>query len=178
MVRSDGFLKEVAALAVPVALQSMLQSSFSIVDQIMIGQLGSVSIAGVGLAGKFSSIFSVVVAAVGAVAGIMISQYIGQRNDREVRRSFYVNLFLAVFVATLFMVVCILFPDKVMGLYTKDTSTRDVACGYLSIIALTFLPMAGATMLSFVCKHRCRRSEHRFELCSHFWCIWDFSYGL
>lgn len=148
VVRSDGFLKEVAALAVPVALQSMLQSSFSIVDQIMIGQLGSVSIAGVGLAGKFSSIFSVVVAAVGAVAGIMISQYIGQRNDREVRRSFYVNLFLAVFVATLFMVVCILFPDKVMGLYTKDSSTRDVACGYLSIVSLTFLPMAGATMLS------------------------------
>lgn len=148
VTRSNGLFSEVASLAIPVALQSMLQSSFSIVDQIMIGQLGSVSIAGVGLAGKFSSIFSVVVAAVGAVAGIMISQYIGQRNDREVRRSFYVNLFLAVFVATLFMVVCILFPDKVMGLYTKDSSTRDVSCGYLSIVSLTFLPMAGATMLS------------------------------
>ena len=148
VARSNGLFKEVTALAVPVALQSMLQSSFSIVDQIMIGQLGSVSIAGVGLAGKFSSIFSVVVAAVGAVAGIMISQYIGQKNEGEVRRSFYVNLLLAVVVAALFMVVCILFPAKVMGLYTKDTSTRDVACGYLSIIALTFLPMAGATMLS------------------------------
>lgn len=33
------FFRAVAALAVPVALQSMLQSSFSIVDQIMIGQL-------------------------------------------------------------------------------------------------------------------------------------------
>ena len=64
VARSNGLFKEVTALAVPVALQSMLQSSFSIVDQIMIGQLGSVSIAGVGLAGKFSSIFSVVVAAV------------------------------------------------------------------------------------------------------------------
>lgn len=145
---SDGFLKEVAALAVPVALQSMLQSSFSIVDQIMIGQLGSVSIAGVGLAGKFSSIFSMVVSAVGAVAGIMISQYIGQKNDREVKRSFYVNLSLAVVVAALFMVVCVLFPDKVMDLYTKDISTRDVSSGYLSIVSLTFLPMAGATMLS------------------------------
>ena len=45
------FFKSVCALAVPVALQSMLQSSFSIVDQIMIGQLGSISVAGVGLAG-------------------------------------------------------------------------------------------------------------------------------
>lgn len=147
-VCSDGFSKEVASLAVPVALQSMLQSSFSIVDQIMIGQLGSVSIAGVGLAGKFSSIFSVVVSAVGAVAGIMISQYIGQKNDGQVRKSFYVNLLLSVVVAVLFMVVCILFPFKVMGLYTNDALTKDAACAYLSIISLTFLPMAGSTMIS------------------------------
>ena len=51
MERNQTFAKTVCSLAVPVALQSMLQSSFSIVDQIMIGQLGSVSVAGVGLAG-------------------------------------------------------------------------------------------------------------------------------
>ena len=82
MKQEQNFLKVVCNLAIPVALQSMLQSSFSIVDQIMIGQLGSVSVAGVGLAGKFSSIFSVVVSAIGAVAGIMISQYMGQNNKR------------------------------------------------------------------------------------------------
>ena len=81
------FFRTVCNLAVPVALQSMLQASFSIIDQVMIGQLGSVSVAGVGLAGKFSSIFNVVVSAIGAVAGIMISQYMGQKNDREVSRS-------------------------------------------------------------------------------------------
>lgn len=50
----------------------MLQSSFGMVDQIMIGQLGEVSVAGVGLAGKFTSIYLVIVSAVAAVAGIMI----------------------------------------------------------------------------------------------------------
>ena len=54
MKREKSFFRSVCALAVPVALQSMLQASFSIVDQIMIGQLGSVNVAGVGLAGKFS----------------------------------------------------------------------------------------------------------------------------
>ena len=34
------FLKSLCTIAIPVTLQSMLQSSFSIVDQIMIGQLG------------------------------------------------------------------------------------------------------------------------------------------
>lgn len=142
------FFHSVALLAVPVALQSMLQSSFSIIDQIMIGQLGSVSIAGVGLAGKLASIFSVISAAVGAVAGIMISQYMGQRNDREVRRSFYLNLWLCVGIAALFTVLCTLFPSQVMGLYTRDEATRQAAAEYLRIIGGTFLPMAGATLLS------------------------------
>ncbi|MEE0874003.1 MAG: MATE family efflux transporter, partial [Ruminococcus sp.] len=41
-------------IAIPVALQCMLQSSFSIVDQVMVGNLGSTSVAAVGIAGKLS----------------------------------------------------------------------------------------------------------------------------
>lgn len=142
------FFKSVCLLAIPVALQSMLQSSFSIVDQIMIGQLGSVSIAGVGFAGKFTSIFSVVVSAVGAIAGIMIAQYLGQENKAEVRRSFYINLLLALGLGVLFTALCVLFPEQIMGLYTKDAKTQAAAAEYLRIVAATFLPMAGATLLS------------------------------
>ena len=40
MKGQSAFFKAVCARAVPAALQSMLQSSFSMVDQIMIGQLG------------------------------------------------------------------------------------------------------------------------------------------
>ena len=50
MKRQQTFFQTVCALAIPVALQSMLQSSFGMVDQIMIGQLGAVSVAAVGLA--------------------------------------------------------------------------------------------------------------------------------
>lgn len=142
------FFKTVCSLAVPVALQSMLQSSFSIIDQIMIGQLGSISIAGVGLAGKFSSIFSVVVSAIGAVAGIMISQYMGQKNSGEVRRSFLVNLFAALLLAGCFTALCMCFPKQIMGLYTQDVDTMLASAAYLSIISGTFFPIAGATMLS------------------------------
>ncbi|MBQ8591794.1 MAG: MATE family efflux transporter [Lachnospiraceae bacterium] len=148
MKEKSNFLKEVCSLAIPVALQSMLQASFGIVDQIMIGQLGSVSVAGVGFAGKFSSIYSVVVAAIGAVAGIMISQYMGQNNKKEIKRSFYLNLWLAFGLAAFFTVGCIVIPDKIMGLYTKDVQTVYAAAQYLQIVAITFLPVAGATLLS------------------------------
>lgn len=158
MKHKSSFFISVFNLAFPVALQSMLQASFGIVDQIMIGQLGSVSVAGVGLAGKFSSIVSVVVAAIGAVAGIMISQYLGQKNSPEVRRSFYINMLFSLVIAGLFTVLSILLPTTVMGLYTQDRATRQVAAAYLAIIAGTFLPMAGATLLStlFRCMEKAR----------------------
>ena len=147
MEQEKSFFRTVCNLAVPVALQSMLQASFSIIDQIMIGQLGSVSVAGVGLAGKFSSVFSVLASAIGAVAGIMISQYMGQKNKQEVRRSFFVNLIIAIGLAGIFTVLCIAFPRQIMGLYTQDEATLLTAAGYLTILAGTFLPIAAATLL-------------------------------
>ena len=126
----------------------MLQSSFSMVDQIMIGQLGEINVAGVGLAGKFASIYSVVISAIGAVAGIMIAQYLGQKNRSEVRRSFFTNLLLGTGIAGMFMVICTLFPNQIMGAYTRDVQTRQAAAEYLMLISGTFVPMAGATLLS------------------------------
>jgi len=148
MRQEKSFFQTVCNLAAPVALQSMLQASFSIVDQIMIGQLGSVAVAGVGLAGKFSSIYSVLVSAIGAVAGIMISQYMGQGNKREIRRSFLINIMLALGTAVLFTVVCMIFPYQIMGMYTTEAKTQNMAGTYLFLIAGTYLMMAGATMFS------------------------------
>ena len=148
MKTKEHFFKTVCALAIPVALQSMLQSSFSMVDQIMIGQLGEINVAGVGLAGKFASIYSVVISAIGAVAGIMIAQYLGQKNRSEVRRSFFTNLLLGAGIAGMFMVICTLFPNQIMGAYTRDVQTRQAAAEYLMLISGTFVPMAGATLLS------------------------------
>lgn len=148
MNQKNTFFKSVCNLAVPVALQSMLQASFSMVDQVMIGQLGSVAVAGVGLAGKFSSIYSVAVSAIGAVAGIMISQYMGQEKKKEVGRSFFLNLVIAGGLALIFMLGCMLLPKQIMGIYSKDIATIKAAARYLSMIAWTFIPLAGATLLS------------------------------
>lgn len=154
MKSNDHFFQSVCALAIPVALQSMLQSAFSMVDQIMIGQLGEIQVAGVGLAGKFASIYAVLISAIGAAAGIMISQYLGQENNRGVRQSFFANLLLSGGIAGIFTAVCILFPERIMGAYTRDAQTRQTAAEYLALISGTFVPMAGAALLSTLL--RCR----------------------
>ncbi len=146
--KEKSFFRSVCALAIPVALQSMLQASFGVVDQVMIGQLGGVEVAAVGLAGKFTGIFNVVVSAVGAVAGIMISQYIGQKNFAETRRSMALNLRVCFILAALFMLASVAVPEQIMGLYINDVTTAAAAGRYLSIVSGTFLPAAGITILS------------------------------
>ena len=148
MEQEKSFYKEVLSIALPVTLQSLLQSSFSVIDQVMTGQLGSTSIAGIGLASKFSSLFSVLLSAVAAVAGIMIAQYIGKKDDKEVSRSFFVNFFVAVFVALFFTIICSLFPSWIMGAYTEDATTKEVAAGYLRIVAISYFPMVISTLFA------------------------------
>ena len=114
----------------------------------MIGQLGSVPVAGVGLAGKFASIYSVIISSIGAVAGIMIAQYMGQENRHEIGRSFRISLLLGCIIAGMFTFFCALLPIPIMSLYTKDYETLLSAAEYLMIIAGTFLPLAGAALLS------------------------------
>lgn len=148
MKNENRFFQSVCALAVPVALQFMLQASFSIIDQIMIGQLGSVSVAGLGLAAKFSSVFSFLVSAIGAVAGVMLSQYMGQNNKPALRRSFFLNLQVSLALAGVFTMLCLFFPRQIMRLYTSDPLPAEAAASYLFLIAGTFFPIAGATLLS------------------------------
>ena len=126
----------------------MLQASFSIVDQIMIGRLGSVSIAAVGLASKFSGIYFVVAGAVAAVAGIMISQYLGSDDKREVSRSFSLNMLVSLAVAVVFTATSLMFAPQIMSAYSTDSDTIGVAAYYLRIIAITFIPLAGNMLLS------------------------------
>lgn len=142
------FQRELFQIAVPVTLQCLLQSSFSVVDQIMTGQLGSVSIAGIGLGGKFASIYSVVIAAVASVAGIMIAQYIGKKDVKEVGRSFYTNLAVSLILVAVFTSLSLGIPSQILGLYTNDAATVQAGVEYLRIYALSFLPVAVTSILA------------------------------
>lgn len=133
--------KELFTIALPITVQCIFQSSYNFVDQLMVGQLGTVSIAGSGLSSKFCSLCSVTVSAVAAVAAIMIAQYYGSGKKKGVNTSFFTNLYLALIVALLFMVPSFCFPEQIMGLYTTDEAACAAAAEYLKIIAVSFLPM-------------------------------------
>lgn len=142
------FGKTVCKIAIPVTLQSMLQSSFSIVDQLMIGQLGENSIAAVGLSGNFSLIFSVIMGAIGTVAGIMIAQFVGAKDEKEAWRGFSVSTIFGGIIAGIFMIVSLFFAPDILGLYTKDMETIIAGTSYFRLVSFTFIPMAISTVVA------------------------------
>lgn len=142
------FMKSLCKIAIPVTLQSMLQASFSIVDQIMIGQLGETNISAVGLCGNFSLIFSVVIGAVGTVAGILISQFIGAEDTKEAWCSFDVSIVCGIIISAMFLLAAGGFSTQILGLYTKDTGIINAGAVYFRIVAFSYIPMAVSNILS------------------------------
>lgn len=125
------FKKKLIEIALPVTVQCLMQSSLSLIDQIMIGSLGSECIAGIGLAGKFTSLFSVTVAAIVTAAGILVSQYFGAKNEKGVRDSFYLPLYLSLILVVIFSLLSVCLPNQVMSLYANDKNTVVKAASYL-----------------------------------------------
>ncbi len=150
------FRKSVFQIALPVTLQSLTQASFSVIDQMMTGQLGSVSVAAIGLGGKFSSLFSVVMSAIAAAAGIIFAQYIGSGDENGVVRMFALNSTVVAVFSAIFMVPVFITPCGIMSLYSSDRATVAAAGSYLLIVAVGFLPQAFSLLISSLL--RCKGS--------------------
>lgn len=78
------FQKELLQIAVPVTLQCLMQSSFSVVDQIMTGQLGSISIAGIGLGGKGAAWASVIAQLPGCIITVILFFHLYQKHSWKI----------------------------------------------------------------------------------------------
>ncbi len=148
-MKRKSFFHAVIAIAVPVGLQSMLQSSFAMIDQLMVGQLGSVAVAAVEVAGRTAFIYSVLVGAVSSIAGIMISQYLGMKEQDMADRGLSVNLAVAALLAALFTILCLVFPERIVGTYIgNDPEVLKAGTDYLVRIVWTYLPMGISSVLS------------------------------
>lgn len=146
--KKQGFYWEMLHIGVPITLQSIFAASFSVIDQLMVGQLGTTSIAAGGLGGKFASLFMVSITAVGTVASILISQFYGKRDNKGIGKSFAINLLLGLVIAGIFTTITMLIPSQISALYTNDIPTCTAAASYLQIVAVGFFPYALTLMMS------------------------------
>ena len=132
------FLKTVAVIAVPVALQNLLTTTGSMVDTMMLAPLGERSVAAVGLCAQFSSLMFA--GYWGFVGGGMLffSQYWGAKDHDGVNRSYGITLVCMGIVAFLFTCAAVLLPETVMRIYTDKAPIREVAVKYLRIVGFAY----------------------------------------
>lgn len=142
------FYENLWKIALPVTIQSFLQSLLSLIDGMMIGDLGSASIGGVGLGTKFISLFQVTVSAIVAVAGIMIAQYKGDKNKKGINDSFFSNLYFSLVIAAVFVAISVGIPNQIMSLYSDQPDMVHQARTYLTLMAIGFIPQTITLMLS------------------------------
>ena len=132
------FLKKTVGIALPIALQSLLNTVVNFVDTLMIGQLGETSIAAVGLANKVFFVFVLLVFGIVSGSGILTAQYWGRRDVPNIRRVLGMSLILSTIVAILFVIPSRICPDLVMSIFTDEKDTIKIGATYLMIVAISY----------------------------------------
>ncbi len=137
------FLRWVFTLAIPIMIQEMIFNSSSLVDQLMIGTLGEASIAAVGLANQVFFIMILIVYGVVSGASTLIGQYWGKRETGydptdEIRKVAGISLTFNLVIATTFFIAARMFPETLMGVYSKDAEVIKIGSDYLRAVSFAF----------------------------------------
>lgn len=132
------FIKNVAFIAVPVALQNLLTSTGTMVDTMMIARLGETAVGAVGLCAQYSNLM--VAGFWGFVGGglLFISQYWGAQDEEGVCRSYGLMLTCIMTVAFIFSSFALFFPHLIMRLYTDKIAIQEIGIRYLKIVGFAY----------------------------------------
>ncbi len=132
------FKNNLIKISIPIMLSRFLSSSVSLVDNIMIGHLGSESIAGVSLANEFSFLFMILINSISAGASIFIAQYWGRKDIKSIHSFMGICYRLSIPVALVFFIGSRFFPHVLLSFYINDEAVLKIGTEYLKIIAYTF----------------------------------------
>jgi putative MATE family efflux protein len=146
-----GFWAAALPLVIPIALQNLLMTSFRLIDTLMVGRLGDVSIAAVGLAGWASFLVELLAFGMSSGAAVFVAQYHGANNREGILRTYGMMLSVMVPVGLLFTFGVGLHPDFVMRLFTEDAALIGEGVKYLRYACVSYVSLtvnlAFSTML-------------------------------
>jgi putative MATE family efflux protein len=142
------FRRELLRIAAPVAFQNLLISSLSVIDTLMIGQLGEVEIAAVGLANQLFFLSLLFFFGVSSGASVFISQFWGKKDIASIHRTFGFAFTLAGAAALLFAAVSLAIPDRVLRVFTTDEAVVTAGVSYLRIVGISYIFVAASVLCS------------------------------
>ncbi len=141
-LRDRVFLRDMLALAIPVAFQQFITASLSMIDVLMVGQLGETSVAALGLANQIFFLLILFLFGVTSGMAIFTAQYWGKDDVENIRKVLGICLVFAVLVSTGFTLAATLIPQTLMSFYTEDREVIRLGSEYLRIVGLSYVMMA------------------------------------
>lgn len=144
------FFQAVVTIALPIAFQNFLSTTASMVDTIMIGSQGELSVAAVGICSQITSLFFSCYFGFAGGALLFFSQYWGADNSKGINRTFGLSLACMLVVALVFGGVAVSHPGFLLRIYTDKENIIAVGIPYIRIVGFAYPLQVMALIISFL----------------------------
>jgi putative MATE family efflux protein len=154
-IGSRSFYRSALVVAMPIMIQTGITNFVSLLDNIMVGRIGTEAMTGVAIVNQL--IFVLNLAIFGAVsgAGIFGAQFYGSGDHRGVRATLRYKLIISALIIALGTAVLLIFGDRLISLYLSgEGSEAEIAASkayakqYLMIMLFGLAPFAAAQCYS------------------------------
>ncbi len=148
-IGDKAFYKYVLTIAVPIMLQNGITNFVNMLDNIMVGRIGTEAMTGVSVTNQLIFVFNLCL--FGAVSGVGIfgAQYYGKKDNEGLRNSLRFKLILCLIITVIGLGVFLLFGDTLIKSFLEGEATTvdpkiafDNAKTYLLIMLIGLVPFA------------------------------------
>ncbi|WP_148257807.1 MATE family efflux transporter [Leadbettera azotonutricia] len=136
------FYRSLLTIAVPIMLQNLINSLVNMLDTIMIGRLGTVEIAAVGLGNQVFFLYNLFLFGICSGGAIFTAQFWGKGDVQGIRKNMGFCMTLNVMVAAVYTLAAVFFPETLIGIYSRDPLVIEAGAAYLKVLAPSFAPFA------------------------------------
>lgn len=124
------FYQNVAKIAIPISLQSLITIGVNMMDTIMLGKLGEVAISASSLANQFITLFQICCMGIGMGASVLTARFWGMQNISAMQKAVTIMYRLCFVIGLGFTVATIAAPGALMQIYTTDADVIREGIGY------------------------------------------------
>lgn len=136
--RDPDYYRALIRLMLPIALQNLITSSLNFVSVVMIGQLGEVPIASVGLANQVWFLLNLMVFGISSGSAMFTAQLWGKKDVHNIRRVVGLTVKLGLLAAAVFFIIARFFPEAALRVYSSDPEVIATGSRYLRIVCWTY----------------------------------------
>ena len=124
-IGDKAFYKMVLAIAVPIMVQNGITNFVSLLDNIMIGQIGTEPMSGVAIVNQLIFVYNLCLFGGVSGAGIFTAQYFGQKNDEGIRQTVRFKLWIVAVITLLTTILFLTTGDHLIQLYLQGDGTAE-----------------------------------------------------